>query len=356
MKMFSNDYLEGAHERIIERLAATNLEQTPGYGEDVHCERARELIRELCGDSEAYVKFLVGGTQTNMTVLSYLLRPHEGVISADTGHIAVRESGAIEAQGHKVITLPNHNGKLSAADLKEYLCTYWADETAEHMVKPGAVYVSFSTESGSLYTKDELKAIRKICRKYDMYLYLDGARLGYGLKSPECDLSLKDIYELTDVFYIGGTKQGALFGEAVVFNSSVSHKDFGYYIKQKGGLLAKGRLLGIQFETLFEKDELGDCLYFDLSAHADMLALRLRRELLEDGFSAYGESPTNQQFFVFPNKLLKKLSKKYTFSTWAPVDKDRTAVRICISWATKDEDVEKLLKDIRKAVEKLSSR
>lgn len=353
MKMFNCDYLEGAHERILERLSETNLEQTPGYGEDPHCAAAAALIRKAVGDEKAYVRFLVGGTQTNATILSYLLRAHEGVISADTGHIAVHESGAIEAKGHKVITLKNVDGKLRAEDIKDYVSAYWADDTFEHMVKPKAVYISFSTESGTLYTREELKAIRKVCRKYDMYLFIDGARLGYGLMSPACDVSLKDIYALSDVFYIGGTKQGALFGEAVVFNSSISHDDFGYYIKQNGGLLAKGRLLGIQFETLLEQDEDGDCLYFKLARQADLLALKLKKELSEAGFACYADSFTNQQFFVFPDKLLNKLSRKYSFSTWARLPEEKTAVRICTSWATRAEDINMLLDDVRKAAAKL---
>ena len=353
MMMFNCDYLEGAHEKILKKLLDTNFEQTPGYGEDPHCEAAARMIRDMVGDEAAYVQFLVGGTQANMTILSYLLRPHEGVISADTGHIAVHESGAIEAQGHKVITLSGKNGKLCADDIKAFVKAYWADDTTEHMVKPRAVYVSYSTETGSIYSKEELKAIRKVCDKYDMRLFLHGARLGYGLMSPEADLTIKDIYELTDVFYIGGTKQGALFGEAVVFNSSISHKDFRYYIKQKGGMLAKGRLLGIQFEALLEPDEDGSCLYFELAKRADMLALRIKDRLCELGFQPCGDSPTNQQFFILPNKLIKKLSKKYSFSINAPVDKDRTSVRICTSWATTDEAVDTLLKDMEKAAKKL---
>ena len=353
MTMFNCDYLEGAHESILKKMMDSNMEQTVGYGEDPHCKAAAGIIRDMVGDERAYVQFLVGGTQTNMTILSYLLRPHEGVISADTGHIAVHESGAIEAQGHKVITLKNHDGKLRADEIKAYVKAYWADDTFEHMVKPKAVYISYATETGTLYSKDELKAISKVCRKYDMYLFLDGARLGYGLMSPASDMDIKDIYELTDVFYIGGTKQGALFGEAVVFNSRVDHKDFRYYIKQKGGMLAKGRLLGIQFEALLEKDEMGRQLYFELATHADMLAMRLKQGISELGFELYCDSPTNQQFFIFPNKLLKKLSKKYTFSVQAPVGEDKTAVRICTSWATEEEAVEKLIADIEKAAKKL---
>ncbi len=353
MRMFNCDYLEGAHESILKALAKTNLDQYPGYGEDVHCENARAYIRDLVGDEDAYVKFLVGGTQTNTIILSYLLRPHEGAVSADTGHIAVHESGAIEAQGHKVITLPNKDGKLDAGDLKAYMKEYLADETREHMVKPKAVYISFSTETGSIYSKEELKAIRKVCKKYGLYLFIDGARLGYGLMSEKCDLTVKDIYSLSDVFYFGGTKQGALFGEAVVFNSKLGHEDFPYYIKQKGGLLAKGWLLGIQFEKLLEKREDGSCLYFELADHADKLAMRINRYLKEEGLESYGESYTNQQFFIFHNKLLKKLSKKYSFSSTAAVDGEHTAVRICTSWATAEEDVEKLLADITKAKKKL---
>ena len=353
MRMFNCDYLEGAHEKILERMAETNYEQTVGYGEDGHCSAAAELIKEMVGDKDAYVQFLVGGTQTNMTILSYLLRPHEGVISADTGHIAVHESGAIEAQGHKVITLKSEDGKLSAKDIKAFVKTYWANETADHMVKPRAVYISYATETGSLYTKEELRDIRKVCKKYDMYLFLDGARLGYGLMSEKSDLTIRDIYELTDVFYIGGTKQGALFGEAVVFNSGICHKEFRYYIKQKGGMLAKGRLLGIQFETLLEKDVHGDCLYFRLARHADELAMKLKKGISELGFELYSDSYTNQQFFILPDKLIKKLSRKYSFSTWAPMGDGRTAVRICTSWATKEEAVDALIEDMAKAASKL---
>lgn len=378
MIMFQSDYLEGAHEAVLRRLSETNLVQQVGYGEDEYCTHARGLIRGQVGDQAADVEFLAGGTQTNLTVISALLKPFEGVISADTGHIAVHETGAIEATGHKVLTVPNQDGKLTAEQVDAMMQAHEADETKEHTVRPGAVYISFATELGTLYSKSELKALSKVCRKHGLYLFMDGARLGYGLMSEKNDLNMADIYRCTDVFYIGGTKQGALLGEAVVFRNHALHEDFRYFIKQKGGMMAKGRILGIQFEALFEerkktaeeesvqaqaapdkkekrgkkkKADAADCLYFELAAHADRLAMKLRSGLLELGFPFEQESFTNQQFPILPDKILKKLAKKYSYSFSRHVDDAHSAVRFCTSWATKEESVDALLKDLRKLMQ-----
>lgn len=347
MILFNCDYLEGAHEAILKRLQETNMQQETGYGEDSFCKHARELIREQVKDEDAYVQFIAGGTQTNMILLSSMLRSHEGVIAADTGHIAVHESGAIEATGHKVITLPNTEGKITAEQVGAYAAAHYADDTHEHMVKPQVVFVSFPSEVGTIYSKAELKALRKVCDKYGMYLYLDGARLGYGLMSEQCDLTLSDIYKLTDAFYIGGTKQGALLGEAAVIRNRALRKEFRYILKQRGGMMAKGRILGIQFETLFDGKGT-DCLYFRLSAHADRLAAKFRDGLAALSVPVYQESFTNQQFPVLPDKVLKKLSKNYSFAYWGRVDETHSAVRFCMSWATKEENVDKLLKKLEK--------
>ena len=347
MIMFNSDYLEGAHEKIIKKLTETNLVQTIGYGKDEFCSHAKSMIRKELGDENAYIEFLVGGTQTNTTVLDYLLRSHEGVIAASTGHIACHESGAIEATGHKVITLPEHNGKITANQIEAYVLGHLNDESKEHMVKPKVVFIAFSTEEGTLYTKEELKAIYEVCQKYNLYLYLDGARLGYGLTSEKCDLTLQDIYNYTDVFYIGGTKVGALFGEAVVFKSTTPHDEFKYYIKQKGGLLAKGRLLGIQYEGLFEKEN-GECTYFTIAKHANIMAMKLKQAFLNAGFSLYRDSYTNQQFPILPDKLIKKLKEEYSFNYWCRIDDHQSAVRFCTSWATKEENVDKFISDLNR--------
>ena len=349
MLMFQSDYLEGAHEAVLRRLAETNLVQQVGYGEDEYCAHARELIRGQVGDKEADVVFLAGGTQTNLTVIAALLKPFEGVISADTGHIAVHETGAVEATGHKVLTVPNQNGKLTAEQVEALALAHEADETKEHTVRPKAVYISYATELGTLYSKAELKSLHKVCKKHGLYLFMDGARLGYGLMSEANDLSLPDIYRNTDVFYIGGTKQGALLGEAVVFRNHELHKDFRYLIKQKGGMMAKGRILGIQFEALFEKQEgASDCLYFELAKKADQLAMKLRRGIEVLGYAFEQESFTNQQFPILPNKILKKLSKHYMYSFQRHVDEENSAVRFCTSWATEEESVDALLRDLGK--------
>lgn len=342
MIRFECDYAEGAHPRVLELMERSNLEQTPGYGEDSYCEKAAGIIRRLCGAESAGVHFLVGGTQANATVIASVLRPIQGVLCAQTGHISVHETGAVEATGHKVLPLPGEDGKITAAQVREAYDAHWNDATHEHMVQPGMVYISFPTENGTLYTKEELTALSRVCRERDLPLYLDGARLGYGLAAAGNDLALADLARLCDVFYIGGTKVGALFGEAVVITDDRLKRDFRYYVKQHGAMLAKGRLLGIQFLALLE-----DGLYFEMSAHADRLAEKIRAAFQDKGIPFLFDSPTNQQFPILPDAALAKLAEHYAFETWKRVDAGHTAVRFCTSWATKEEDVDRLLKDIR---------
>lgn len=335
---FQCDYNEGAHPLIMQRLMETNMEQTVGYGEDPHCRHARELIRKICQSSEADVHFLVGGTQANTTVISHLLRPYQGVIAADTGHINVHETGAIEATGHKVLALPNADGKITAAQIDATMKRHYAEDGPEHMVQPGMVYLSFPTEVGTIYSLTELQAIREVCNQYSLWLFIDGARLGYGLCSPVCDVTLPQLADLADVFYIGGTKVGALFGEAVVITTGALKRDFRYSIKRHGGMLAKGRLLGIQFETLFS-----DGLYFEIARRAVAQALRIKETLQAKGFRLMVDSPTNQQFVILPNEILDQLSQHFVLSPWEPLEGNLTAVRICTSWATRDENVDTLI-------------
>lgn len=345
--LFYSDYLEGCCPEILERLARTNYEQTPGYGEDVYCDRARELILRACGleGTDAEVHFLVGGTQTNSTVLAALLRPHQGVVCAGSGHIAVHETGAVEHTGHKVLPLPATEGRISAAQVDEALRSHFEDANHEHMVQPGAVYISFPTEVGTLYGKDELTAMSKVCRKWGIPFFVDGARLGYGLASAQCDVTLKDIASLADVFYIGGTKQGALFGEAVVFTAGNGRlaRDFRYMMKQGGGMLAKGRLLGIQFEVLFE-----DGLYLRLAGRADRLAAQIQQAFVDAGYRMYAVSPTNQVFPVLTKERMEAFDRKFGFEVWAQLGNGLTAVRFCTSWATRDEVVSELVEEIKK--------
>ena len=343
MIRFESDYAEGAHKRILTRLIETNEEQTPGYGMDEHCERARTYIQKACEVDNADVHFLVGGTQTNTTIISSILRPHQGAVAATTGHIAVHETGAIEATGHKVLTLPSTDGKITAQQVKELYNAHWEDATHEHMVQPGLVYISHPSENGTTYSKSELEELSEVCRQCNLPLVMDGARLGYGLVAQDSDLSLADIARLCDVFYIGGTKVGAMFGEAVVIINEHLKKDFRYFIKQRGGMLAKGRLLGIQFETLFE-----DGLYYEISNHAVELAMQIREAFVEKGFALKYDSTTNQQFPILPNDVLTKLSENYSFSYWEQVDATHSVVRFCTSWATKKADVEMLIEDIKK--------
>lgn len=345
MIKFDCDYLEGCHPDILKMLEKTNFEQTEGYGCDKYCEKAKKLILAACGfagkrgKNVPDVHFLVGGTQTNTTVISAILRPHQGVISAVTGHVNVHETGAIESTGHKVLALPSSDGKLTAEQVEKYVKSCVNDCNYEHIVQPGMVYVSFPTENGTVYSKRELSELRKVCLKYGLPLFIDGARLGYGLKAVGNDLTLPDIAALCDVFYIGGTKNGALFGEAVVITNNAFKKDFRNIIKQRGGMLAKGRLLGIQFTVLFSDD-----LYFSLAEHAVKTAAEIKNALKNNGIEFLFDSPTNQIFPVFPDEIYEKLSKKFSFAFWEKVDEKRTAVRICTSWATKESDAADLIK------------
>lgn len=335
MLFFVNDYGEGAHEAILNRLLETNREHLSGYGADPYTQRAKEKILAAAGCPEGEVFFLAGGTQTNATVISAYLRPYEGVIACQTGHIAVHEAGAIERSGHKVLTLPAHDGKLSAEDLSRYLTDFYNDGNHTHMVIPGMVYLSFPTEYGSLYTKEELTRIHAVCREYRLPLFIDGARLGYGLMSPACDLSLPDLASLADVFYIGGTKVGALCGEAVVFPRKAP-AGFFTHVKQQGALLAKGRLLGLQFDTLFT-----DGLYFAISRHAIAMAMKLKALFLRKGYTLLTDSPTNQQFVILSREDMDVIGRYARFEIWEPHGAD-FAVRFAASWATEDADIEAL--------------
>lgn len=337
---FESDYTTGAHPNILKRLTETNYEFLSGYGTDHYCESAREKIRIACDCKDADVHLLVGGTQTNALVISAMLHDYEGVIAADTGHVSVHEAGAIEYTGHKVLTLPHHEGKLMAGDLKEYLERFYDDGNHEHMVFPGMVYISYPTENGTIYSREELEQIYDICRQYEIPLFIDGARLGYGLMSGEADMTLADIARLCDVFYIGGTKVGALCGEAVVFTKNNTPKHFTTVIKQHGALLAKGRLLGIQFDTLFTDD-----LYWELSRQAIGMADKLKSVLREKGYSFAWETPTNQQFVILENNKMKELREKVAFSFWEKYDESHTVVRFATSWSTTEKDIE-LLKEI----------
>lgn len=338
MILFNCDYTEGACPEIIKRLVETNEEQTIGYSEDAYCDSAREKIKKCCGRDDVDVHFLVGGTQTNFTVISAALRPYQGVICASTGHINVHETGAVEATGHKVLALPSEDGKITAEQVKEYCRLHYADDSFEHIVQPGMVYISHPTENGTLYEKEELVALYEACQELNIPLFLDGARLGYGLTSPKASLTLEDIAKYTDVFYIGGTKVGALFGEAVVIAHPSIKKDFRYSIKQKGGMLAKGRLLGIQFDTLFTEE-----LYWKLGKHANDLAMQLKEAFLKNGYPLLFDSYTNQQYPIMPNAHLEELSKTFGYCFWEKVDETHSAVRFCTSWATKKEAVDLLI-------------
>lgn len=335
MILFNCDYLEGCHPKILERLVQTNLEQTTGYGLDPHCKHATELIRKTFDCPESNVHFLVGGTQTNTTVIAATLKPYEGVLSADTGHINVHETGAIEATGHKVLPLRSMNGKITADQVREAV-ELQAD--FEHTVKPGMVYISLSTEYGTLYSLSELKALYTACQELNIPLFIDGARLGYALASPANDIPVTEIAKLCDVFYIGGTKVGALFGEALVISNERINHDFRYMIKRHGGMLAKGRLLGIQFEVLME-----DGLYFEIAQKAVGQAMAIRDALIEKNIPLLIDSPTNQLFPVFSTEQAAQLQKQFEFEFWERLDANRTCLRICTSWATTDENVEKLI-------------
>lgn len=341
MIRFSCDYSEGAHPRIIDRLAATNFEQTPGYGTDEHCDAARGYISKLCGVPTEQIHFLVGGTQTNFTLIAAALRPYEGVIAAETGHINVHETGAVEATGHKVIALPGRDGKLNAAAVESAFVEHENDETREHIVKPALVYISESTEVGTVYSLSEIKALYDAAHRHGARLYIDGARLGYAMASTDCDFDLKQLAGVCDAFYIGGTKVGALFGEALVIVDETLNRDFRYMIKQRGGMLAKGRLLGIQFETLFE-----DGLYFEISKHAVAMAMRVRDAFGSAGCAFFQDSSTNQQFPLVTPELKARLAKNFAFEHWGWKD-GLEAVRFCTSWATTEEQVAALESALR---------
>ena len=337
MISFTCDYNVGACPEILHRLAETNLDQEPGYGEDRFCESAKARIREAVGCPDADVFFLVGGTQTNSTVISAMLKGYEGVIAAETGHIEVHEAGAVEFTGHKVLTIPSHQGKILAEELKAYLERFYADEAYSHMVFPGMVYISFPTEYGTLYSQEELTRIREVCLQYGLSLFIDGARLGYGLMSRESDLDLHELASLCDVFYIGGTKVGALCGEAVVFPGGNAPAHFFTTIKQHGALLAKGRLLGIQFDTLFT-----DGLYFRISRHAIDMAQELKSIFHKAGIEFYIDSPTNQQFVILTPDQIESLRKEVLFEIWDQLPDGRSVVRFVTSWATTKQQLSRL--------------
>ncbi len=330
--------MAGAHPEVMARLAETNLEHTVGYGCDHYTAQAKELIRQACECPTAEVHLLVGGTQTNATVLDGLLARHEGVLAAESGHINVHESGAIEATGHKVLTLPSHDGKVVAEEVERYIRNFYADDTYQHMVAPGALYISQPTELGTVYTRAELEALSSVCHKAEIPLYIDGARMGYGLAATEGDVTLGDIARLADVFYIGGTKVGALFGEAVVVTNPALLRNFFPLVKQHGALLAKGRLLGIQFATLFT-----DGLYQRIGKEAVRLAQRLKKAFVERGYQSFVDSPTNQQFFRLPNAVVDHLLEGASFEMWGPRGEEWSDVRFVTSWATTDSDINQLV-------------
>ena len=342
MLFFENDYGYGAHPKILEHLAQTNMEPVSGYGNDKFTASAAEKIKAAADCPDAQVYFLTGGTQTNMVVIDTLLRPYEGVVASSCGHVNTHEAGAIESTGHKVLTVPHKNGKLDADDLREYVQTFYADASHDHMVFPGMVYISHPSEYGTLYTKNELERLSAVCREFNMPLFLDGARLGYGLMSPKCDITLPELAQLCDVFYIGGTKVGALFGEAAVFTKHNMPRYFSTIAKQHGALLAKGRLLGLQFDTLFTDD-----LYFRISKHAINMAMQIRDAFDARGLQFYLHSPTNLQFLIMENKAVRALQQKIAFHTWGKVDEEHSVARFATSWSTTQEDVDALIDAIK---------
>ena len=337
MISFESDYTTGAHPEILHKLLESNNEHLSGYGSDKYTQSAKQKILDVCKCPEGEVFLLTGGTQTNAIVISSMLKDFEGVIAADTGHVALHEAGAIEYTGHKVLTIPHFDGKIQPSELECYLKTFYGDDNHEHMVFPGMVYVSYPTENGTLYTKNELNSIYNICKCYDIPLYIDGARLGYGLMSDEADMTIEDIAHLCDVFYIGGTKVGALCGEAIVFTHSNAPKHFMTMVKQHGALLAKGRLLGIQFDTLFTND-----LYWSISRHAIEMASKLKVVLASKNCTFAWKTPTNQQFVILDNNLMNELKEKIAFSFWEKYDDTHTVVRFATSWSTTNEDIEYL--------------
>lgn len=341
MVHLESDYNNGAHEAVLRHFMETNTERTQSYGDDCFSEQARELIRKACEAPQAQIWFLAGGTQSNATIIDCVLQPYEGVLCAETAHINVHEAGAVEFTGHKVIALPHHDGKLDVNDLRAWLKAYFADETAEHMVRPGMVYITFPTELGTLYTVDELQALHDTCREYGLLLYVDGARLAYGLAASK-DVTLPLLSQLADIFYIGGTKCGALCGEAVVFPNGDAPSHMLSRIKRHGALLAKSRVVGVQFEALFT-----DGLYFDIGKGAIDKAMRLRRLFVDRlGYKPFIDSPTNQQFYVFPNDALNGLRQHIGYEVWCPVDEHHTACRFVTSWATTEEEIATLERNL----------
>ena len=346
MIYFHNDYSEGCHPKILEKLIATNLEQTPGYGEDIYCAQAAHMIRKVCGSDDLAVHFLVGGTQANLTVIAAALRPHQAALGPVSAHINVHETGAVEATGHKVLGVPSMDGKITAQQVRTVVDTHRASGSFEHEAQPKLVYISNPTELGTLYTLSELEALSATCKEYGLYLFLDGARLGYGLAAADNDVTMADIARLCDVFYIGGTKVGALFGEAVVISNPALKEDFRYLIKQRGGMLAKGRLLGVQFGALME-----DNLYFDIAAHAVKLADQIRDTFEKLGVSYLVPGTTNQIFPILADSFLDELSKNFMFTEMERVDETHRAVRFCTSWATTQENVDALCKEMERIAE-----
>lgn len=338
MIYFNSDYTAGAHPKVLERLVETNLEHTVGYGNDHYTAQAKSLIRREIGCDDAEVMFLVGGTQTNATAIDGILARHEGVLAAESGHIAVHESGAIEASGHKVLTLPHYDGKVKTEDVQRFIEEFYADETYPHMVAPGMLYISQPTEYGTVYSLKELESLSAVCHKHDIPLYIDGARMGYALASEGADFTLKDIARLADVFYIGGTKLGTLFGEALVVTNRTLLKNLFPLVKQHGALLAKGRLSGVQFEAMFS-----DGLYYDIGCHAVALSLRIREAFRAKGYEVVIESPTNQQFFRLPNEVIDTLRKEASFDYWGARGETHSIVRFVTSWSTTKEDVDRLV-------------
>jgi len=343
MIYFNNDYSEGCHPKVLEALTRTNLEQTFGYSEDEYCAAAADKIRKIIGREDAAVHFLVGGTQSNLIVISAALRPHQAALCPVGGHINTHETGAIEATGHKVMTVPSDDGKLTAAQVRRVVELHRADSSFEHITQPKLVYISNPTEYGTLYSLAELEEISATCKELGLYLFMDGARMGYGLAAKGYDVTLADIARLTDVFYIGGTKVGALFGEAVVILHPALKEDFRYIMKQKGAMLAKGRLLGIQFDVL-----MSDNLYWDIAAHADRLADRIRETLDALQVSYLVPTNTNQIFPIMPDTILAELGKDFAFSEIERVDENHRAIRFCTSWATREENVDALCNALKR--------
>ena len=337
MVYFNSDYLEGACPAIMEKLVSTNMVQTVGYSEDEYCAAAREKIKLACHAPDADVHFLVGGTQTNTTVIASILRPYQGVISPVSGHVNCHETGAIESTGHKVLTIETDNGKITAQQILDYYNWHHFNPDYEHIVMPGMVYISYPTEGGTIYSKQELTEIYDTCKKCGLPLYIDGARLGYGLTCDACDLTLPELARLCDIFYIGGTKVGALFGEAVVVMNAALKKDFRFMMKQRGGMLAKGRLLGLQFDTLFTDD-----LYFTISRHANEMAKKIHAIFADYGYRFLFDSPTNQQYPIMSDKELAIIGKNIGYEYWERIDATHSAIRFASSWATTQENVDAL--------------